>query len=491
MIELLTPTEMGEADRLTIAAGTPGVALMEVAGRAVADAVMARCAAGDAVVIACGPGNNGGDGFVAARLLQERGFAVRLGLLGPREHLKGDAALVADRWQGDVLPLQALDFARARVVVDALFGAGLDRAVAGPAADAIAAINASGAAIVAVDLPSGIQGETGQVLGIAVHAAETVTFFRPKPGHVLVPGRRHVGHLTVADIGIPPAVLTDIRPFAFLNRPALWRDAMPALKADGHKYDRGHAVIVSGGMTQTGAARLAARAALRVGAGLVTLASPPEALAVNAAHLTAIMLKRMDGAEGLSALLEDRRLNSVGLGPGLGPVAVARPLVEAALASEAAVVIDADGISAFRDGPERLFALIRGRSAPVVLTPHDGEFARLFPDLADLPGKLDRARRAAARSGAVVLLKGADTTVAAPDGRATIADNAPPHLATAGSGDVLAGMIVGLLADGMPAFSAAAAAVWLHGEAGALLGRGLIAEDLADALPRVFTRLFV
>jgi hydroxyethylthiazole kinase-like uncharacterized protein yjeF len=491
MIELLTPAEVGEADRLTIAAGTPGIELMEIAGRAVADAVAARCAPGATVAIACGPGNNGGDGFVAARLLRARGFSVRLGLLGPRDRLRGDAVLAADRWKGDVLPLPRLDLAGAAVVVDALFGAGLDRAVTGEAADTIAAINASGAAVVAVDLPSGIQGETGQVMGVAVRADESVTFFRPKPGHVLMPGRGHVGQLTIADIGIRPGVLDEIAPRAFLNRPALWRDAMPTLKADGHKYDRGHAVIVSGGMTQTGAARLAARAALRVGAGLVTLASPPDALAVNAAHLTAIMLKRMDGAEGLAALLEDRRLNSVGLGPGLGPVAVARPLVEAALGSGAAVVIDADGISAFRDDPEALFALIRGRAGPVVLTPHDGEFARLFPDLADLPGKLDRARRAAARSGAIVLLKGGDTTVAAPDSRAVIADNAPPYLATAGSGDALAGMIVGLLADGMPAFDAAAAAVWLHGEAGAVLGRGLIAEDLADALPRVFTRLFV
>ena len=490
MLELLTPAEMTQADRLTIAAGTPGIALMEIAGRAVADAAAARCT-GATVAIACGPGNNGGDGFVAARLLRERGFDVRLALLGPRDRLKGDAALAADRWQGDVLPLPDLDLAGVSVVVDALFGAGLDRAAAGEAADAIAAINACGAHVVAVDLPSGILGETGQVMGVAVRADETVTFFRPKPGHVLMPGRGHVGRLRVADIGIVPDVLDEIRPRASLNRPALWRHAMPALKADGHKYDRGHAVIVSGGMTQTGAARLAARAALRVGAGLVTLASPPEALAVNAAHLTAIMLKRMDGAAGLAALLEDRRLNSVGLGPGLGSVDVARPLVEAALASEAAVVIDADGISAFRSDPEALFTRIRDRAAPVVLTPHDGEFARLFPDLAELPGKLDRSRRASARSGAIVLLKGADTTVANPDGRAAIADNAPPYLATAGSGDVLAGMIVGLLADGMPAFEATAAAVWLHGEAGAVLGRGLIAEDLADALPRVFTRLFV
>ncbi len=490
MIELLTPAEMAEADRLTIAAGTPGIELMETAGRAVAD-VVARSPLGARIAIACGPGNNGGDGFVAARILAGRGYRVQLGLLGGLDRLKGDAALAAAAWRGEVVSLAELDFHGSGVIVDALFGAGLDREIGGEAARAIETINRSGARIVAVDLPSGIQGETGQVLGVAVRATETVTFFRAKPGHVLMPGRVHVGRLTVADIGIRETVLERIAPKAALNRPEAWLPSLPVLKVDGHKYDRGHAVVVSGGMTQTGAARLAAHAALRSGAGLVTLASPPDALAVNAAHLTAVMLKRMDGADGLAALLSDRRLNAVGLGPGLGAIEVARPLVEAALASPAAVVLDADGLSAFKAEPQQLFARIAGRPAPVVMTPHDGEFARLFPDLAALPGKLDRARQAAARSGAVVLLKGADTTVADPFGRAMIADNAPPYLATAGSGDTLAGIILGLVAEGMPAFEAAGAAVWLHGEAGAVLGRGLIAEDLADALPRVFTRLFV
>ena len=490
MIELLTPAEMAEADRLTIAAGTPGLTLMENAGRAVAD-VAARSPLGTRIAVACGPGNNGGDGFVAARILTERGYRVQLGLLGSLDRLKGDAALAAASWRGETLPLEALDFAGQGVIIDALFGAGLDREISGPAADAVARINAAGARVIAVDLPSGIQGETGQVMGSAVRATESVTFFRPKPGHVLMPGRAYAGRLTVADIGIREKVLDLIRPQASLNRTGLWLPSLPMPKVDGHKYDRGHAVVVSGGMTQTGAARLAARGALRVGAGLVTLASPPDALAVNAAHLTAIMLKRMEGGEGLAGILADRRLNAVCLGPGLGSAEAATPLVEAALASQAAVVLDADGLSAFRDDPERLFSAIRARAAPVVLTPHDGEFARLFPDLADLPGKLDRVRQAAHRSGAILLLKGADTTVADPAGRATIADNAPPYLATAGSGDTLAGMIVGLLAEGMPAFEATAAAVWLHGDAGALLGRGLIAEDLADALPRVFARLFI
>lgn len=489
MIELLTPSEMGEADRMTIRAGTPGIILMEAAGLAVADAA-SGWPAGARIVVACGPGNNGGDGFVAARILADRGYSVTLGLLGVRDHLKGDAALAAADWPHPVVPIAELDFTQSDGIIDALFGAGLDRPLEGEAAAAVAAINAARVPVIAVDLPSGIHGETGQVLGVAVEATRSVTFFRGKPGHYLMPGRSHVGKLTIADIGIAPTVLDTIAPQTFLNRKDLWMRFLPVAAAGGHKYSRGHAVAVSGPMTQTGAARMAARAALRIGAGLVTLASPPDALAVNAAHLTAIMLRRMEGAPGLAQILADQRLNAVILGPGLGHAEATCELVEAALAENGAVVLDADGISVFREDPERLFAAIRGRKAPVVLTPHDGEFARLFSDLAGLPGKLDRTRQAAARSGAIVLLKGPDTVVASPDGRAAIADNAPPYLATAGAGDVLAGMIGGLMAQHMPGFEAAVAGVWLHGAAAVAFGHGLIAEDLSEQLPKVLSRLF-
>ena len=343
--------------------------------------------------------------------------------------------------------------------------------------------------ILAVDLPSGIDGRSGAVLGTAIEATETVTFFRLKPGHLLLPGRMRAGPVTVVDIGIPPSTIATIRPRTFHNEPALWLAALPRPRLDGHKYARGHAVVVSGPMIHTGAARLAARAALRIGAGLVTVASPPDALAVNAGHLTAIMLLRMTGAAGLAEILADRRRNAVVLGPALGVGEETATLVETALASEAAVVIDADGLTSFAGDPEHLFAAIRKREAPVALTPHDGEFARIFPDLAGLASKLDRARQAAVRSGAVIVLKGADTVVAAPDGRAAIADNAPPYLATAGAGDVLAGLVGGLLAQGMAAFEAAAAAVWIHGAAARLKGPGLIAEDLAECVPGVLAEL--
>ena len=503
MIELLSTAEMAEADRLAIAGGTAGIVLMENAGRAVAERVAANHRLGASVVVVAGPGNNGGDGFVAARLLAERGYAVRLLLVGPRDRLKGDAALAAERFTGAVEAAapERLSIAGKppAAIVDALFGAGLDRPVEGLARDMIAAMNAAtiGASsrIYAVDLPSGINGTSGTVMGMAVQAAETITFFRRKPGHVLLPGRLHCGALTVADIGIPAATLAAIKPQTFLNETALWRAQFPVPRPDGHKYSRGHAVVLSGGVTSTGAARMAARGALRAGAGLVTIASPREALAVNAAASWAVMVRAVDGARELAAFLSDTRRNAVVLGPGGGVGQLMRELVTTALSGERAVVLDADALTSFADEPQVLIAAIRARAAgATVLTPHEGEFKALFDSVDDVPkagSKLERARAAAARTGGVVLLKGSDTVVAAPDGRAAITANAPPWLATAGAGDVLAGFVAGLLAQRMPAFEAAAAAVWLHGEVGTAVGPGLIAEDLPDALPQVYRKLLI
>jgi hydroxyethylthiazole kinase-like uncharacterized protein yjeF len=353
-------------------------------------------------------------------------------------------------------------------------------------------MNASGAPVVAVDLPSGINGSSGLVMGVAVNAARTVTFFRKKPGHLLLPGRLHCGPVHIADIGIPDRVLADIAPATFHNTPALWAEAFPVPRPEGHKYGRGHAVVVSGGLSSTGAARLAARGALRAGAGLTTIASPREAVSVNAAASLAVMVRQVDGARELGAFLADKRHNAVVLGPGGGVGAAMRSQVLAALASEAAVVLDADALTSFAEKPTELFGAI-GQQRPAVLTPHEGEFLRLFSGIdkySKVIAKLERARAAARLSGAVVLLKGPDTVVASPDGRATIADNAPAYLATAGAGDVLSGMIAGLMAQHMPAFEAASAAVWLHGEAAVTFGPGLIAEDLPEALPSVYRRLF-
>jgi hydroxyethylthiazole kinase-like uncharacterized protein yjeF len=463
---------------------------MERAGRAVADAVC-RHPAGSRVLVACGPGNNGGDGFVAARVLKERGYVVEVVLAGEPSALKGDAAWAASTWPGPVGALEAADPSRADIVVDALFGAGLARPVEGAAAALIAAINRSGAHVVAVDVPSGIDGTTGAALGIAVEADESVTFFRRKPGHLLMPGRALCGRVRVADIGIRDAVLSRIDVRSFANDPQLWRSAMPAPPRAGHKYDRGHVLVLSGGIEGTGAARLAARAALRAGAGLVTLAVPSDALAVQAAANDAVMVRRADGPEGWAALVADGRRNALVLGPAAGVGAQTRARVLNALSSGRACVLDADALTSFA-GEAAVLAAAIGQAGGVVLTPHEGEFRRLFSDLpeeAESLSKLGRARAAARLSGAVVILKGPDTVIASPCGRAAINHNAPPTLATAGSGDVLSGLLGGLLAQGMPAFEAACAGVWLHGRAAEMFGPGLIAEDLPGMLPKVLADL--
>lgn len=492
-MEVLTTAEMARADRLAIAAGTPGFALMLSAGQAVAAAAMDLVAEGPILVIA-GPGNNGGDGFVAAAELAARGREVSVILLCERESLQGDAASAARGWKYPVLPFNPQAIGRPALIIDALFGAGLDRPVKGEPFDMIEAINANGAPVLAVDLPSGINGTSGAIMGTAVRAVETVTFFRRKPAHLLLPGRVHCGRVRVADIGIDASVLVEIAPRTFENVPSSWANAFPIPTVEGHKYDRGHVVAVSGGIAATGAARLSARGALRAGAGLVTLASPRDALAVNASALTAIMVRPVDTVIELGELLGDKRLNAYVIGPGAGIGERSRDLVLAALTAKKALVLDADALTSFADAPERLFEAIRHSSDPqVVLTPHEGEFPRLFSDISNKhPGrsKLERVRAAAERAGAVVLLKGPDTTVASPDGRATIAANAPPWLATAGAGDVLSGMIAGLLAQGVPAFEAASIGVWMHGEAAQEAGPGLIAEDLPETLPAVTRHLY-
>ena len=559
MHELLTNEDMREADRRAVALGVPSLTLMENAGRAVANEAAKMVSAGARIAVLCGPGNNGGDGFVAARLLRRRGFDARVHLLGDKSALQGDAAEMARQYEFPIWPANKDALQSMHLIIDALFGAGLSRRLDGAAADLVTAINASGIPVLSVDVPSGLNGTTGSVDGFAVRAIHTVTFFRKKPGHLLTPGRSLCGEVIVADIGIPEEVLdSSLSPLlqrgegggegrqhapaqaaapppdqvsganplpiegmgrgkvgitTFENMTALWREQFPWPKEDRHKYTRGHAVVVSGPPHQTGAARLAARGALRIGAGLVTVAASPQALLVNAAHLTAIMLTPFGSARDFAEILKDERKNAVLIGPGCGVGAETRDLVETALASGAAVVMDADALTSFaaaqdeaapRSGfgftaatkienasPTGLFSAIRQRpDRAAVMTPHEGEFARLFPDVAPLgASKLERARAAAKLSGAIVVLKGPDTVIAAPDGRAAINSNAPPTLATAGSGNVLAGFITGLIAQGMPAFEAACAAVWLHGECANTFGPGLIAEYLPEMLPGVLADL--
>jgi len=479
---LLTPDEMARADRAAIAGGVSGIILMEAAGRAVAEAVLRRWPPRPVAVL-CGPGNNGGDGFVAARHLAAAGWPVRLGLLGARESLKGDAAHHAGLWTGAVEPLAPALLDGAGLAIDAIFGAGLARAVDGVARAVIEALGARRLPSVAVDVPSGLDGATGVVRGAAAQAAITVTFFRKKPGHLLLPGRALCGELVLADIGIPAAVLGPIAPKTHENAPALWLPAYPWPEATSHKYTRGHLIIL-GGAVMTGAARLGARAGQRIGAGLVTVAAPASAWPVYAASLASIIVRPLADEAGFAQLIADPRCTGILVGPGAGVQQETRTQALAALASRRATVLDADALTVFADKPETLFAAIAG---PTVLTPHEGEFARLFGSGAG--DKLSRARAAAAKSGAVVLLKGADTVIAAPDGRAAINANAPPELATAGSGDVLSGLVTGLLAQGLDPFRAAAAACWLHGDAAADFGPGLVADDISEALPAALRRL--
>jgi NAD(P)H-hydrate epimerase len=478
-LSLLSLAEMYRADRLAMEAGVAGVELMERAGGAVADAVLAREQRGPVLVL-CGPGNNGGDGFVAARLLAAAGWPVTLALLGTREKLKGDAAHHADLWDGDAEPLEAVSLEGVEVVIDALFGAGLQRPLEGAALDVVRRLNASGLPVYAVDVPSGLGGDSGDILGdTAVQAKVTITFFRLKTGHLLLPGRSLCGEIVVADIGIPDAVLSEIEPRCHRNAPELWRVLIPRREAESHKYHFGHALI-SVGQEVAGAGILAGRAALRVGAGLVSLATAPDVWGPCVGALPTAICRRVRGEADFEALLRDRRLNAVLIGPGAGIGETTRRRVTAAAGEGRHLVLDADALTSFADRPDDLFALAAERK---ILTPHEGEFARVFPDLSG--DKLSRAREAAARASAVVLLKGADTVIAAPSGQAVICDNAPPWLATAGAGDVLSGLILGLLAQGMPCFEAAAAGAWIHGAAASRFGPGMIAEDLPAALPRV------
>ncbi|MCT4684246.1 MAG: NAD(P)H-hydrate dehydratase [Roseicyclus sp.] len=514
MTGLPTAAEMRGIERDAIASGqVSGLDLMERAGQGVVDAVLAHwpelAATPHRAIVLCGPGNNGGDGFVVARLLKALGWEIEVFLLGDPARLPQDAATNHALWAalGTVKPLPMA--ARPELaggtglIVDALFGIGLSRGI-GPDLAQGALMPFDGAAYhdwhrVAVDVPSGLCADSGRILtdeagrGPAFRADLTVTFHAAKPGHLLGPGPDLCGRVVVCDIGLPSHA--PVGALSLVDAPA----ASDLRKQGGHKFDHGHALVLSGGRGRSGAARLAARAALRIGAGLVTVAAPPEAMAECAAQLTAVMLREVAGEAELAAMLEDARLTALCLGPGLG-LAQARALVPAALAARRATVLDADALTAFADAPDALF---EGLHPGVVLTPHDGEFGRLFPDLAarlqavavsgPAFSRADAVRAAADRAGCVVLLKGRDTVIADPsgDGRvhAATGPRAVPWLATAGAGDVLAGIITGLMARGLPAIAAAGAAAWLHVEAARRFGPGLIAEDLPERLPHVLRGL--
>jgi len=476
---LLTPEEMTAVDAAAAASGIDSYALMERAGAAVAAALLRDFPAVRRAAVLCGPGNNGGDGYVAARHLADSGVTVDVFQMGEPARLKGDAARARDNFPTATQPLESYQPRSGDVVIDALFGAGLARDVPASVRDVIEQVNGTSVPVIAVDLPSGIDGRTGTVRGAAFVANRTVTFMTRKPGHLLMPGRELCGELEVFDIGIPGRIIrAEKKQQIAENRPELWRQALPSGGLETHKYKRGHLVVFSGEASKTGAARMSAMAGLKAGAGLVTIAAPEDAVGENAAHLTAIMLHPIDDEAALRDWLHDERLQTFVIGPGFGVGEKARQFVAAL--SERHLVLDADGLSSFKNAPDELFSQFSGKPR-LVLTPHEGEFGRLFPDIAAdaAMGKIEKARAAAARANAAIVYKGADTVIAAPDGRAYVNTNAPAWLATAGSGDVLAGIIGALMAQGAPAFEAASAGVYMHGEAGTRAGKGLTAEELA------------
>ncbi len=471
-----------------VEAGVRGVSmdtLMAAAGRAVAGAIVARYAPCPTLVL-CGPGNNGGDGYVAARHLKGAGWPVRVAQMGGRDGVgAGAAEAAAAHWHGPIETLTPLCLDGAALVIDALFGAGLKRPVEGFVRGTLEDAERRKLPIVAVDVPSGLHGDLAKPLDYAPHAALTVTFGRKKQAHVLYPGAGYCGEVLCIDIGHPPEVMARLRPVALENHPDLWRSALPHLAADAHKHVRGRLGVVSGDGLHTGAARLAARAGLRAGAGVVTVYGPHDALLPLTIALEAPMVRLYEGAESLAMAARDN--HTVVAGPALGVGGATRRLMAGLAAIPARLVLDADALTSFEGGAEALFSILDPHD---VITPHMGEFARLFPDLIpDLGPKTQLAHLAAARAGCVVVLKGPDTVIAAPDGRIVINTHATPHLATAGAGDVLAGIIGGLSAQAMPSFEAACAGVWMHGDAAIRHGRGLIAEDLANALPAVWADL--
>lgn len=483
---LLTAAEMAEVDRRTIAGGTSGRTLMENAGRSAAEIIRQRFSLCPAVVL-CGPGNNGGDGLVIAYHLKKAGWPVSVATeKGNLNFYKGDVASMAKRYKGDVVPLAPSALEGKELVIDALFGTGLCRPLETRFGQTLHALIASRLPVVAIDIPSGISSDSGQVLGIAAPAVLTITFACRKRGHALIPGRAFCGETIAVDIGIPEKIIASVAGECFENHPSLWRERMPWPRIEQHKYDRGHALIMGGPAWRTGAAKLAAHAALRMAAGLVTIACPSDALAVYAPALAAVMLHPFENAKDIPSYCKERKISAVLIGPGYGVGNATRKIVLALLEHEITLVLDADALTSFEGHAPMLFNAIRNCKAPVALTPHAGEFRRLFgsPSSSDTD-KVSIACEAAKQSGAVMILKGADTVIAHPKGKAFITTNAPPILATAGSGDVLAGMIAGLLAADMPVLEAAAAAAWVHGECANRFGVGFIADDFDAIIPEV------
>lgn len=476
---LLSRSQMQAAEQFIFALGTQSLVMMEQAGQAAADYIRSRHPKPCPVLVCCGPGSNGGDGFIIAEILRKNAYPIQVACLVDIKTLNGNARQAAVRYRGTIIDFHQIDLSARPLIVDAIFGIGLKKAIEGPAAAAIQAINDANLSVIAIDIPSGIDPDSGAVMGIAIKASATISFGAKKYGHLLLPGRLCSGEVHVADIGITPSAMDAVSPLVFDNQEKHWMADWPEPQPEFNKYHRGHTLILGGSMLHAGAAKLAGLAALRVGAGLVSIIAGEKDIAVYAQSALSLMTKKLSS---WSKLIADERNPVFVIGPGLEPLKLIRDKVLDALRAQKRVVLDAGGLTAFADKPERLFKAIQ---SPCILTPHSGEFAKIFSSIDASHNKLVQAQTAAKTSGAVVILKGFDTVIAAPDGRSAINSNAPCQLATAGSGDVLAGLCGGLLAQGMESFAAACAAVWIHAEAAQQQKSGLIAEDLLKYLPKV------
>lgn len=488
--DILTVSAMAAADRFAIKAGRPGYALMDAAGAGLARAVMKRWSP-RACAVLCGPGDNGGDGWEAARLLAAAGWPVEVFSMVARGDLKGAAARAASRWSGPVFSLSDCDPSRFGLFIDALFGAGLSRPLDGDAARLAIACHERrglGAVIVSADVPSGLHGDRARADGPVFQADLTVTFHRFKPAHLLYPGREFCCEAELVDIAIPQGWRQAAPACAQINTPELWPDVARDPAADAHKHVRGRLCVLSGPAGATGAARLSGAAGLVGGAGFVTLLCPPDALQEVAGASRSLVSRSFDPAADFGAVLSDHRASAAVLGPGAGVTEATRVWIVLALKTETPLVLDADALTCFSESPEGLFRAI---CAPVVMTPHGGEFARLFPDLSqrtDL-NKIEITRLAAERAGAVIVHKGPDTVIASPQGAVRVNVHASSRLATAGTGDLLAGLTGALLAQGVAAFDAACAAVWIHGEAGRGCAPGATVEHVLIQLPSALSTL--
>ncbi|MBX2837614.1 MAG: NAD(P)H-hydrate dehydratase [Gammaproteobacteria bacterium] len=480
---------MRSADELTIKSGMSGFQLLSAAGARVFEFVKAQFDLDSRILVACGTGNNGGDGMIAAQLLLDEGFDVNVALLGESKDIVGDTRLALDQLTVPLLNVIETDLSNYTLVIDALLGTGLNRPITGELARWITSVNSRALDVVSVDLPTGINGDSGEIMNVALEAEHTVTFFKPKLGHLLYPGRFHCGNLHTTDIGIVDRVLDSVQPDVYVNSQELWSDSLPALDWRSNKYTRGHTVVVAG--DADGAARLAARAALRTGSGLVTLACSSRKADVVGGQVTAEMIEIVDSTDQLMNLLADSRITAIVIGPGMAVGSQTREMVSVVLKGSAPVVLDAGALTSFSAHRDALFEMVSRSLQAVVLTPHAGEFHRLFSSVTENPltSKVTLAVKAAHQSGATVVSKGPDTVVAEPGGLSCINTNAPPWLATAGSGDVLAGTIAGWLAQGVDTFLSASMGVWLQGRAAAEFGPGLIATDIAEQYPQVLQKL--